>query len=328
MKRYSNEHKTYFLKSKLVNIEILNENNVSFVCPECKKEFSTTLGELFTRAYQMKSVCEGTINQLPCKKCSRKFIGNVPEVKKRLVDSMIKNNGDNFYDMLNKKSKEAIIEKYGSFKEMIKNNWDTYYEKTGFKHNMLNPEINKLVTEKRRETIRTMSYEKKQIWNKRRLEAIGERLFGGIENAKKTKCTHSKKADMFFVEFNDKLAEFGFETFFGNNEKVFYGPKKYSYYKIDFFITDLNLCIEFLGDFWHANPKYYKGCDIINYPKGLIKAEKIWSINESRENFLKENYNLSFINVWESDVDENREKIMEELVNKVRSIVSERKLCL
>ena len=52
---------------------------------------------------------------------------------------------------------------------------------------------------------------------------------------------------------------------------VYYSPKtkefgKYCkeskrYYFYDFVLPDIKLCIEFNGDYFHANPKFFKECD-------------------------------------------------------------------
>ena len=69
----------------------------------------------------------------------------------------------------------------------------------------------------------------------------------------------------------------------------------------DFTIQNILLIIEFNGDYWHANPKFYKADDIIKYPGNkLIKAKEIWERDKVREQILKFN-GYKLITVWEDD---------------------------
>ncbi len=72
-------------------------------------------------------------------------------------------------------------------------------------------------------------------------------------------------------------------------------------YRFDYFINDYNLIIEINGDYWHANPLFYKKNDMIRYRKGFVKANVIWKMDYEKKLFAKKNgYDLIYI--WESEM--------------------------
>lgn len=83
------------------------------------------------------------------------------------------------------------------------------------------------------------------------------------------------------------------------------------YYLYDFVISNINLCIEFNGDIWHANPNKYKEYDII-FNK---KAKDIWENDRRKIEMLKEKRNINTIIVWESDWLNNRHDIEKKLID-------------
>ena len=95
-----------------------------------------------------------------------------------------------------------------------------------------------------------------------------------------------------------------------NGEKKFQvGPNKYIY--IDFIIDDIKLAIEFNGDYWHANPKFYKASDIIKRPGGkTVKVSDIWNWDAFRKEFLEFN-GYKLITIWEDDYRKNPEFVLE-----------------
>lgn len=76
-------------------------------------------------------------------------------------------------------------------------------------------------------------------------------------------------------------------------------------YYPDIFVPDLNLIIEYYGDYWHANPKYYKSNDIVHHN---ITAQEIWDKDSERIKRLQTLYNVDII--WEEDFKNNKERIL------------------
>lgn len=77
-------------------------------------------------------------------------------------------------------------------------------------------------------------------------------------------------------------------------------------YVCDIFIPELNLIIEYNGDYWHCNPNKYPS----HYHHGYKNktAEEIWSYDKNKIDLLKEKgYTLEII--WESDYKRNPDLI-------------------
>lgn len=87
-----------------------------------------------------------------------------------------------------------------------------------------------------------------------------------------------------------------------------------STYFVDLVIKDVNIIIEYFGDYWHANPKKYKS-DHLNKSKNKTAAE-IWSIDEKRVKDIEE-LGYTVIIIWEDDFDNNSEDIVRNIVSEV-----------
>lgn len=76
------------------------------------------------------------------------------------------------------------------------------------------------------------------------------------------------------------------------------------YICLDYFIKDLNICIEFNGTHFHADPRIYKGDDKPNPYNKDVTAQSIWENDELRYKKLKE-HDIETIVIWENDYKEN-----------------------
>ena len=84
---------------------------------------------------------------------------------------------------------------------------------------------------------------------------------------------------------------------------------------MDFYDKTKNLVIEFLGDYWHANPKRYNSDETIIHHQKSICVKDIWKYDKQRKrNICKVLNNPVYIEVWESDWKENQYKVMEEIL--------------
>jgi len=72
------------------------------------------------------------------------------------------------------------------------------------------------------------------------------------------------------------------------------------YYAVDNFLTEHNLMIEIQGQFWHADPRFYKE---ISYEMQVkrIKSDK------SKHTYIKKYYDIEVLYLWESDINNNLE---------------------
>lgn len=77
----------------------------------------------------------------------------------------------------------------------------------------------------------------------------------------------------------------------------------------DFWIDD-KVLLEMNGDYWHANPKFYKGNDKVNIRKHKV-AREVWAEDSFKKNLAQKNgYNIKII--WEYDFKKMSDK---EVVN-------------
>jgi G:T-mismatch repair DNA endonuclease (very short patch repair protein) len=76
----------------------------------------------------------------------------------------------------------------------------------------------------------------------------------------------------------------------------------------DFYLPELNLLVEFNGDYWHCNPKIYKH-DYFN--KKLLKtAKEIWE-KDFNKVYLAESRGYFCEVIWESDYKNNKNIILD-----------------
>jgi len=74
-----------------------------------------------------------------------------------------------------------------------------------------------------------------------------------------------------------------------------------------------NRIIEFNGDFWHANPKFYGAEDLIKHPKKPMVAKDIWARDKAKIEFAK-SQGFDLIVVWESEFNESNQKTLDRCV--------------
>lgn len=81
---------------------------------------------------------------------------------------------------------------------------------------------------------------------------------------------------------------------------------------IDYYNKDVNMVIEFYGDYWHDNPKYYKPTDFIHG----MKVMDIWDKDRKRKSLIINKLSPKyFYEVWESEY----EKMMEVIINDINN---------
>ena len=73
-----------------------------------------------------------------------------------------------------------------------------------------------------------------------------------------------------------------------NNEEPFV------YYSVDNYLTDCNLVIEVLGDYWHGNPIRFTKLNDLQIKN--IKRDK------AKRTFIKKYYNINILYLWENDI--------------------------
>lgn len=143
------------------------------------------------------------------------------------------------------------------------------------------------------------------------------------DSSEKTNKYHqSKRGMMFFEKLIKKLSECGinYEYNYGDNEIRKYSHIDEVLYSLDFYIVELNICIEFNGDYWHANPEMYK--EDWYHPIKKMYAKDIWEYDNNRSNSLKSEYDIDVITVWEKSlyIDGDEDLIINKIVDKIKYV--------
>lgn len=81
----------------------------------------------------------------------------------------------------------------------------------------------------------------------------------------------------------------------------------------DIYIPDLNMLIEYNGDYWHCNPKKYKA-DYFNV-KINKTAKEIWA-RDAEKKLLAEQNGYNFLTIWESDYKNSKGIIIRKIIQK------------
>ena len=78
------------------------------------------------------------------------------------------------------------------------------------------------------------------------------------------------------------------------------------YYACDNFLTDYNLIIEVMGDYWHGNPIRYNASE---YLMNNIQARTILKDKQKR-GYIQNHFGYPILNLWESDIEKYPDKCM------------------
>lgn len=84
-------------------------------------------------------------------------------------------------------------------------------------------------------------------------------------------------------------------------------------YKVDYYLYEYNIAVEFYGDYWHCNPKKYNENYFHSYKK--MTAKEIRKIDKKRTKYISDKLNCSIIIVWESAIVDTT--ILKNMINKV-----------
>lgn len=70
------------------------------------------------------------------------------------------------------------------------------------------------------------------------------------------------------------------------------------YYAVDNYLTDFNLFIEVMGDYWHCNPMKYEFIKYKNQ-RECVRRDK------AKRTYINEHYGIPILYLWESDIVKN-----------------------
>ena len=240
------------------------------------------------------------------------------------------------------KIRKICLEKYGyadhlSCPEIIKKREQTCLQKYGVTNVFANNDIKEKIQKTCLEKFGTKHASSSEIVRKRVeqtcLQKYGATSSLGNRNVIK-KCQESrfknssptgptsKLAEECFLEIYNKLPEkIKVDCRFLPLTKEFgkYGNNRYNYY--DFVIPSLKFCIEFNGNYWHANPELYEANHIFSYWDNKMTAQEVWNKDKLKYDILiNEGFTVNII--WEKNYRDNKEKIINEYVNKIITLIN------
>lgn len=86
------------------------------------------------------------------------------------------------------------------------------------------------------------------------------------------------------------------------------------------FKFEKNIILEIQGDYWHANPLFYKGTDVLNHKGKNITASQLWQKDKNNK-ILAEKYGYKVFYLWENDINKMKD---EQILDYIKSIINER----
>lgn len=149
--------------------------------------------------------------------------------------------------------------------------------------------------------------------------------YGEEEGTKKYKEFNFARANTSSLTYS-KMSQKLFNTLYNlieAKDNIFYYTLNNEYsvitntkvYNLDFYDKTKNLVIEFLGDYWHANPLLYKEDDKFIRSNKPVTAKQIWKADKSRKNNIcKQLNNPIYIEIWELDWVKTPEKIINDIL--------------
>lgn len=154
-----------------------------------------------------------------------------------------------------------------------------------------------------------------EYWQKRHGDNWKEEYVKFLQSVKQTGF-RSKIAD----DFCETLASHfnGDSLYFGDTEYAMQLGDK-GFIKIDFTNTTRNFCVEFHGDYWHANPELYEENEMISYPNSVAKkAGDIWVLDSTRADHIREKGFKLFV-VWESEYKTDKIGTIKKLLQRIEN---------
>ena len=112
---------------------------------------------------------------------------------------------------------------------------------------------------------------------------------------------YSESSQIFFNKI-DKIISRYYTTYYASKNEEYGIQTSIGFKKLDYYIKELNICVEFNGDIWHANPKLYKNEECIHPFNKTLTCAEIQNYDKLRYEILKSEYNIDTLVIWEADL--------------------------
>jgi G:T-mismatch repair DNA endonuclease (very short patch repair protein) len=123
-------------------------------------------------------------------------------------------------------------------------------------------------------------------------------------------------AEEFCSALDSKFSWLESNRYFGlGNEFVSRASQRV--YQYDYVDTYLKICVEFNGDYWHANPIKYEETQLISYPNKTLKtAKSVWEEDEKKLKHIEDRGFRTYV-VWERDYVSDKESTVNNLYERI-----------
>ena len=148
-------------------------------------------------------------------------------------------------------------------------------------------------------------------------EEEGEKIWVELLKNKTSYLPDNKTSSNVSQEFFNKIYNEILEE--SDKDKTYYQKLNKEYhiyhdgknYMYDFVNSKLRKCVEFNGDFWHANPIIYD--DKFYHPLVKKTSKEIWNSDDFKNNLIKKERGYDVCVIWEKEYRENAEKCLEKI---------------
>lgn len=191
--------------------------------------------------------------------------------------------------------KKSFKEKYGVtspvyVKQFLEKAKKTCFRKYGVQFPLQKQEI--------RQKIKQTCFRKYGFQNPFQVPEIAKRAKNGVILFSNICCQCMQKIQK----------DLGIQILYGKNEKLF--TFKDGWYRADGFIESKNFIIQFYGDYYHANPRFYKGNDVFDFFGKVFTAQQIWNKDILRQNKLIKQYGVKIFKIWQFDYKNDYENVL------------------
>lgn len=211
------------------------------------------------------------------------------------------------------KAEQAILEKHG-----VRNNFQTEHSKQKAKQTLLEKYgvENCSQSNEVRQKVRNTCLERYGYENVAQVpEFIAKQKLS--KHKQNSSCYNSPTANLFFSKLLEKIQD---------NDHIYCAIKGHEYcimtetkelYFYDFVDTQKRKCIEFNGNYWHANPKLYENTWI--NPHTQKTAQEIWEKDNKKIDAIKQNRGYDVLVVWELEVKQDLEQCLQNCLKFLQS---------
>lgn len=224
---------------------------------------------------------------------------------KEQFDAFNKSRAVTLENLIRKHGKEKGNQMWQSYcdKQRVTKSWDYLVETYGI--------------EKARQINKSKALTLENFINKYGEDEGTQRYNELVKKKELSTFTYSKISQQIFNKLDEILAK-KYTTYYAekNKEYVVIGPQKIMF--LDYFIKELNICIEYNGSCFHGDERVYADDERCNPFDKSLTAAQLRQKDYERYKLLKNNYGITTYIIWELDYDPNTFDAKEYIINTLK----------